>query len=275
MTSHAGARRFDLHMHSTRSDGACPPEQVLEFCAEGGLDVVSLTDHDLSTDLAPGRHRFGNRDITLIAGAEMSGVLEGEEHHLLVYFPGCIPDKFRHFCTERVQERALRYERAVDSIGLPGMASPDDGARSGERALTRHHLARALVGAGHADDVRDAFRKFAAHAHGHVPTVTLPFIEAIRLAREAGGVTSWAHPRLDAIERHVDTLVAAGLQGLEGIRPGMNSRDRRRVRKLAKKHGLFLTGGSDWHGWHDERLGLFSVGRVELAGFLAALEHAA
>jgi predicted metal-dependent phosphoesterase TrpH len=262
-------------MHSTRSDGACSPEQVLEFCAAGGLDVISLTDHDLSTELAPGRHTLGKRDITVIAGAEMSGVLDGEEHHLLVYFPGCIPDSFRAFCIERVQERANRYESAVGSIGLPGLPEPCDRAREGERALTRHHLARALVDAGHAADVRDAFKRFAAHSHGHVPTVTLPFVDAIRLAREAGGVTSWAHPRFNALEAHLPKLVEAGLQGLEGIRPGMNSAERRKVRKMAQRHGLFLTGGSDWHGWRDERLGLFSVSRPELAGFLAALDYAA
>lgn len=275
MRSHAGAQRLDLHMHSTRSDGRYAPDEVLDLCVQGGLDVVAITDHDLSTDIRPGTHTFGSHQLCVIAGAEISGVHAGREYHLLVYFPGDVPDSFRTFCGDRVRERAVRYQTAVDRIDLPGLVHADDDAIRGERALTRHHLARALVDAGHANNVRDAFRRFADHDHGHVERVTLPFVDAIRIAREAGGITSWAHPPRQAIKDHLEAFVAAGLQGLEGVRPGLNSRDRKKLSKAAKKHGLFITGGSDWHGWQDERLGLFYVPHRELERFLCALDQAA
>ncbi len=275
MVSLAEARRFDLHLHTDRSDGAWCPEEMIERCLEGGLEAVALTDHDLSTALRPGPHCGGGRSLTLIAGAELSGVHEGREYHLLVYFPREVPDSFRDLCVHRAKERAVRYGAAVDSIGLPGLPEVDDAAAEGARALTRHHLARGLVHAGHASDVRDAFRRYADMSHGHVSAVSLPFVDAIRLATEAGGVTSWAHPPRHALDQHLDTFAAAGLHGLEAYRPMISSRDRRILRKRAKRHGLFLTGGSDCHGWHGERPGLFSCDRFELGGFLDALDAVA
>jgi predicted metal-dependent phosphoesterase TrpH len=266
------ARRFDLHLHSARSDGRCAPDEVVERCASGGLDVIALTDHDLALGLEPGPREVGGRVVHLIAGAEVSGVHQGREYHLLVYFPGEVPEGFRSFCTQRASSRAVRYDSALENLGLSGLDGPGEEARAGELALTRHHLARALVQAGHARDLRDAFARFAND--GHVPLVDLPFVDAIRLVRQHGGVTSWAHPPVQALEDHLPTFVAAGLQGVEGFRPCLNARERRRILQLAKRHGLFLTGGSDWHGWHDGNPGLFSVERSPLGPFLETLDLA-
>lgn len=272
MNTLAQARRFDLHLHTRRSDGDLSPEELLAHCAEAGLDVVAVTDHDLATDMAFGPQIVEGRAITVIPGAEISGVHEGTEYHLLVYFPADPPASFHAFCAERCKERAVRYDTSVARLGLDGLAPSDEVAHAGARAITRHHLARALVEAGHAHDVRDAFRRFADDAHGHVPRISLPFVDAIRIAREAGGVTSWAHPPLAALKAHLPAFVAAGLHGLEGLRPMMRAGDRYKVRKLAQQHGLFLTGGSDWHGWRWGQPGLFHVDRADLAGFLAALD---
>jgi hypothetical protein len=66
-------------------------------------------------------------------------------------------------------------------------------------------------------------------------------------------------------------FVAAGLQGIEGLRPCVDSRDRNFFRRMARRHGLFLTGGSDWHGWTDAGPGLFRLQASELRDFLDAL----
>jgi len=264
-------RRFDLHLHSTHSDGTLPPAAVLQRCAEAGLDAVALTDHDLVSTLAPGPHTFGDRTVHLYAGAEVSGTHEGTEYHLLCYFPGEAPRPFREFCTEQSRSRADRYATAVTRMGVPGLPAPDDDALTGARALTRLHLARALVDAGHATTVSDAFARFTGHRHGNVPPIAFPFTEAIRFARSLGAVTSWAHPPIGPARQYVETFAAAGLQGLEALRPRLATSHKRTLKKLAKRHGLFLTGGSDWHGWGGHQLGLFHVTRYELSGFLDAL----
>jgi hypothetical protein len=261
-------------MHSVRSDGAFEPEEVLDRCFAGGLDVIALTDHDLATEIRAGVHERGDRRVHVLHGAEVSGVHEGVEYHLLTYFPGEIPETFRGFCAERSRERAVRYEQAIDRLQLPGLTRPDAAARSGTRALTRFHLAQELVSAGHAANRSEAFAKFAGPRAGHVPNVDLTFLEAIRVARECGAVTSWAHPPLDGLHEHVATFAAAGLHGLEAIRPIANTRLLRESRRMARRHNLIVTAGSDWHGWGEAALGVFYARGAELRGFRDALAAA-
>lgn len=266
--------RCDLHLHTLDSDGRFEASEVLQRCAAGRLDLVALTDHDRPTTVTPGAHTIDGHTIQVLAGAEVSGVHEGQEYHLLVYFPGEVPVGFRDFCRLQCQARAERYAAAITSLGLPELEGPDAPARRGERAVTRHHLARRLVATGHAASNGEAFARYLDHSLGHVPRMELSFVEAIRIARAFGGVTSWAHPPLQAVRDHLTPFAAAGLQGLEALRPHVNGKARKAYKKAAKRHGLFFTGGSDWHGWKDPALGLFQVPAWELDGFLEALDAA-
>lgn len=266
--------RFDLHLHSDRSDGRLGPEEVLQACASGGLHAFALTDHDLEPALPAGRQQVGLKTVHVIHGAEISGHHEGVELHLLVYFAGPMPDAYRDFCRGRAMRRVERYDGAIARLGLPELPPADEVARRGQRALTRLHLAQALVEAGHAKGVQDAFKQYLGSHKGLVPLIDLSFLDAIRLARAAGGVTSWAHPDIEQARAWVGGFAEAGLQGLEGLRPGFRAGQRNAFRRLARTHGLFLTGGSDYHGWYPGKLGDFGIHRRELSGFLDALAEA-
>ncbi len=275
MLSSLGRRaRIDLHLHTTRSDGAFSPAESLKKCARGGLDVVALTDHDLVNDIQPGLQRIEDRDLWVIAGAEISGMHKGTEYHLLVYFPGEVPEPFKNLCQQQCEERARRYDRAIRNLELSGLPKSDAIARAGHRALTRLHLARHLVDAGHATHVGDAFARYVGNKAGTVPPLTLALTEAIRVATACGGITSWAHPNAQDVERHLGDLVKAGLHGVEALRPTTNRTTRNILRRAAKRHGLFVTGGSDWHGWAGAEVGLFGLQMHELSGFVDALEAA-
>ena len=263
------ARRFDLHLHTTRSDGRFDPADVLARCARTGLDVVALTDHDLAAPITPGEHTVDGHTVHVIGGAEISGTHDGHEYHLLVYFPGAVPEAFRTFCKSQMQLRAERYAQAVTALNLDGVEGPDAEALAGERSIPRLHLARSVVAAGHASQLREAFDRF--RKTDAVPTIALPFTEAIRFAVEMGGITSWAHPPVKAAREHLETFVEAGLHGLEVYRPRVRPTDRRTLKKLAKRHKLVMTGGSDWHGWNGHDVGLFHVTRYELSDFLDRL----
>lgn len=265
------ARYIDLHLHSSASDGKYPPEEVIERCLESNLQVVALTDHDLCAALEPGVYRSGSRSLQLIAGAEVSGSHEGREFHLLVYFAGDIPTGFHDFCLAQARMRAERFESASRALGLEPTLL-DDAAREGRRSLTRLHLARSLVHAGKCRTTQEAFSQFLKP--GVVPTFEFPFVEVIRIAREHGGLTSWAHPPKSAVEDHLECFVDAGLQGLEAHRPFVSSALNRFYRKRTRRLGLFSTGGSDWHGWSQGNVGLFSVDAPRIRGFLQALEAA-
>ncbi len=259
----------DLHLHSSASDGRFTAREVLERCAAVGLEVVALTDHDLPPALEPGTHTIAGRTLHLIAGAELSGMHEGREFHLLVYFPGTVPAAFTRFCEERCEERRHRFRTALERLGLPLEHPPD------ARALTRLHLARLLVAQKRARSVPEAFRTVLGDSHGYVPPLSKSFVDALRFARDQGGWTSWAHPPRAAVEAHLGTFVAAGLQGLEVLRPRSGRRDRKALLKKARRFGLYVTGGSDWHGWSGTALGLFRVEAHQVAPFLERLRSSA
>lgn len=256
---------FDLHLHTSASDGRYPLDEVLRRCASGGLEVVAITDHDLAVDLTTGPLEVDGRSLHVIAGAEISGVHDGHEYHLLVYFPREVPAEFATFCRHQCDERVGRYHDTFRSLELD-IPLPEVG-----RSLTRLHMARALVVAGVVASTSEAFVRFLGDARGHVPSLSLPFVEAIRIARAAGGLTSWAHPPRSAVEQHLDVFVAAGLQGLELARPRVRSSDRKTLKKLARRHGLFITGGSDFHGWKGPDPGMFRVDAMRVSGFVDAL----
>ncbi len=259
-------------MHTDRSDGRFPPDEVLSRAFAGKLDAIAVADHDLPNVLSPGIHERNGRALRVIAAAEVSGNHGGRELHLLVYFPSQMPDDFRAFLRERARLRADRYDAAVDKLALPDLDRADDSARAGERSLTRHHLFHALRAGGHVRDTREGFTLLGGS--GVVPLIELPFVEAIRIARAAGGLTSWAHPSLLDAQAWTGTFVAAGLQGLEGVRPHADRRTRNGLKALADLHGLLLTGGSDWHGWHESPLGTFAVTGERAREFVDRLDRA-
>ena len=267
--------RLDLHIHTSKSDGRLPGPEVLDRAIRGGLNWIAITDHDATGAIRPGTHIRPHGTVQVIGGAEISGAHEGTEFHLLVYFPSEVPADFLAFCQGRCQARASRYETGRANLAIQGIPPADASSRMGERALTRLHLAQALVEIGHTPTIQRAFDTHLASRHGHVPSVELSFVDAIAIARAHGGLTSWAHPTPTQAERHLETFVKAGLQGLEVLRPQMKKSQITRLKNLAKKHNLFITGGSDWHGWNDPELGKFAVEAQQIRGFLHALTAAA
>ena len=265
-------RRYDLHMHTQRSDGRHDLMEVLARCARGGLDVIAVTDHDALTNLEPGTRDVEGRALTLLAAAEVTVRLEDREHHVLVYFNGPAPAAFQTFCAAQCAARAVRYETGRNRIGVEEIPSAVALIDAGVIAPTRHHLARSLVRLGHAKDVGSAFRQFLGK--GMVPLLETGLDETLQLVRAHGGVAVWAHPSIQDANKLLDRFVRAGIHGIEALRPRLTSRERSTLRRMATKAGLFVTGGSDWHGWGDPDLGLFSVTEGDISGFVDALAAA-
>ena len=241
------------------------------MAALGGLHALALTDHDLPPALPAGPQTSAGRSVRVIHGVEISAEHRGTEQHLLVWFPGQMPEAFVGFCQGLCQARAVRYAEAVEAIGLPGLELPGADAVAGQRSLTRYHLASALVAAGHAPGMGEAFAGWAGEGCGFVPPIALQLRDAIAAARDAGGYTAWAHPDPALAPRWVEELAAAGLHALEVHRPGLNRGHRDALARLAFNHRLGVTGGSDWHGWSGPALGAFSLARSSLDEAATAL----
>lgn len=248
--------RVDLHCHSCASDGLLEADELLQRAAQAGLSALAITDHDLPPVLRSGMHRLGDHEIRLISGVELSTMHEDKELHLLVYFPETMPAEFEEWCRARARWRAGWYDACGEALGLESVRA-DAPAHDGRRTLTRLHLARAVVESGLSSSLGEAFRDHVGHSSSAIPPLNMTFFEALSVAKDAGGWTSWAHPAVSLAEAWVDDFSRAGLDALETHRPKKTGRNR--LAALALRHGLGMTGGSDWHGWESRKMGSFRV----------------
>src|SRR5438309_439539 len=243
--------RADLHLHSTCSDGAYRPAQVVDLARRSGLAAIALTDHDTLAGLAEAVNAAAGTSTEIVTGVEISAEFRGRELHLLGYFFRADDGPLRSALERLVTERQQRFWEMVDRLKHCGVALADRDLRPYARvqALGRRHVAELLVRARQAGSVRQAFTRYL-HDGGRVavPKARLPVAEAIALVRGAGGVAAWAHPSYDCTKQALEGLRACGLQAVEIAWPSCRPSRARELRAWAAELGLAVTGGSDCHG---------------------------
>ena len=267
--------RLDLHLHSTASDGSVAPEKVVEAAVGARLDVIALSDHDTTAGVERARSVGETCRIQVIPALEMSSTRAGRELHILGYFVD--PE---HPCLVAHEERArhLREERMRGMLGRLANQGLEisfeqvlDAAGPDRQALARPHLARAMQEAGYVATVGEAFDRYIGDGHrAFIPTRLQEPTDAVALILEAGGVPVWAHPPMDVLDEILPGLVRAGLRGLEVYRPRNPPHRVVELEQAARRHGLLVSGGSDWHGPESGELGEFFVTAEEVASLLAA-----
>ncbi|MCW2923106.1 MAG: hypothetical protein JWM98_510 [Thermoleophilia bacterium] len=249
--------RFDLHTHSTASDGTLPPREVVALAAERGLAGIALTDHDTVDGIAEAQGIGDALGVRCIAGVELSCFSPAaREAHVLGYFvdpadPG-LAELFAEMRAQRVERAAAIVDRVADIAGALTMADVE--AESGDAPPGRPHIARAMVRLGIISEIDDAFGEewFGVGGRAFVPRDGLSIERGIQAIHAAGGVAVFAHPgartrtgmREDAV-RHAATL---GLDGIEVDHPGHEGEVVRRCAELATELRLVQTAGSDDHG---------------------------
>jgi len=245
--------KVDLHSHSTVSDGLDSPAALVEKMWKSGVSALALTDHDALGGLPEARAAAERVGMRLIPGAEISAdAPDGEDVHLLALFVDENDAPFRRQLETRQENRRRRGEKMAENLIAAGY--PIDLAEIrrdvGDGVWGRPHLARALVKAGHAKDNDDAFARFLHKGcPWHVPQEKWNAAEVVRAVREAGGISSLAH----AVwyrnpEGIVESLADAGLDAVEVFHPDHGSAENERFGRLAKKHRLLETAGTDYHG---------------------------
>jgi predicted metal-dependent phosphoesterase TrpH len=243
----------DFHCHSSRSDGTLSPTDVVQLAASRGVRTLALTDHDTLLGLDEARAAAAAvPGFRLVPGVELSCDLPGTELHLLGLF---VDDQRSEFVRELDRMRHARIARAERMVqALQDLGAPVSWERvqeiAGEASIGRPHVARALVEAGHATNVNDAFDRYLdTSSPAYVPRERLAPVDALALIQEGGGVGVFAHPPFtDDHARHLPELVAAGLFGLEVYYRHYDAETVDALRQLADSHGLVASGGSDYHG---------------------------
>lgn len=251
--------RIDLHTHSTASDGADTPAELVRAAAAAGLDVVALTDHDTVSGHAEAAAALRALDtpLTLVPGAELSCAVQGISMHMLAYlFDPADADLHRErelVRDDRVPRARAMVER-LQALGVP--VTWEQVARiAGDGSVGRPHIASAMVELRVVDSVSDAFTEqwLANGGRAYVDKREFDPFEAVRLVKAAGGVTVFAHPgahkRGETVpDSVIAELAAAGLDGIEVDHMDHDAPTRARLRALAGELDLLATGSSDYHG---------------------------
>jgi predicted metal-dependent phosphoesterase TrpH len=248
---------FDLHTHSTFSDGTLDPEQVVELAAGRDLAGIALTDHDTTEGVERARKAATATGLKVLLGCELSAEQDGGPIHVLGYgFDPAEPV----FAARRAWIRDGRVGRARRMVErLRALGADVDLDRvlelAGSGSVGRPHVARAMVEAGVVADVGSAFTPewIGTGGRAYVAKDAVGPVEAVELIRGAGGVAVLAHPSLHAgagavPEPVLRAMAAAGLDGLEVDHPDQAAAERTRLRALAGELGLEVTGASDCHG---------------------------
>ena len=241
---------FDLQAHSLHSDGVLPAAEVVERAAAAGVELFALTDHD-TVDGVPACRAAGERlGVRVITGVELSADDVGREVHLLGLHLAQL-ETIERAMAEFRETRIARARTMVDRLNALGVPVTFEQvlAQSGEGAIGRPHVARAVIDGGWAADAREVFDRYLGHGRpANVPKQRLDIGDAIRLVHDAGGLAIVAHPGIEMNRARIERLVGLGLDGLEVRHPSQNADETRRLAGLVEFYQLVPSGGSDWHG---------------------------
>jgi len=245
--------RADFHTHSTFSDGVLTPTELIELAYRRGVRVMALTDHD-TTDGLPEAFAAAARhpDFTLIPGIEMSTDVPGSEVHILGHFIDWHEEGFQRRLVHLRDSRLGRARKMVEKLAALGkpVAWERVESFSGEGAIGRPHIARALVEAGHVATVNEAFDLYLSrNGPAYVERERLTPVEVVEMLTAVGGLPTLAHPReLNDLKNLLAQMKAAGMVGMEVYYQDYLPDQVEHLRALAERFGLIPMGGSDYHG---------------------------
>jgi 3',5'-nucleoside bisphosphate phosphatase len=249
--------RYDLHCHSTHSDGLLPPAEVVRRAASRGVEVLALTDHDETSGLAEARAAAAETDVRLVDGAELSVSWHDVTLHVVALNidPDC--PELRDGLAAIRAGRDQRAMRMAESLADAGIAGAYDGAAAyatNERLIGRTHFARYLVETGHVRDTKAAFQHYlTAGKPGHVSHTWATLSQALGWIHAAGGQAVLAHPgRYKMDTAQMRQLLAeyreSGGDAIEVLSSSHTQAQTSEYARFARVFGLLASSGSDYHG---------------------------
>ncbi len=247
----------DFHLHSHYSDGILSPADLVAKASANHVQVLALTDHD-TTEGVPEALAAGEKmGVRVIPGVEISVDLpNGSDAHILGYFKTIDNEKLQHQLTQYREGRHHRGKNivsALENLGLP--LSWDRVLEiAGKAAVGRPHIAQAMVEKQYVTSVRQAFDQFlATGGSADADREKLLPMDALSLIHQAGGISVLAHPSfLHEPPVAIAELANFNLHGLEVYYKNYDDQTIATFNALAKTHGLIQSGGSDFHGIHDD-----------------------
>ena len=263
---------IDLHLHTTASDGVMTPSEIVNYAKNRGLLAIAITDHDTIEGLEEGLLEGKRIGLEVIPGIEISAEHSPGSMHLLGFFI----DIHHPILKERLEylqkARAERNPRMVEKLNKLGIGISFDEVlkASGGGQVGRPHFAQVLLEKGYVRSFQEAFDRFLKKgASAYVDKMRFSAEESIHFINEANGVAVLAHPNTlqlngySELENLILRLVKRGLKGIEAYYPEHSALEVAQYKTLAERHGLLVTGGTDYHGIEKNGLDI-GIGRGEM-----------
>lgn len=276
--------KADLHMHTTASDGGLAPGDMVRAANARGMSLIAITDHDTLAGLPEAMEAAKACGIRLVPGIEIS-CGDRAEVHMLGY--GMAPQEpgLAAFLSEELEERLQRMQRMLRKCRQFGMdITMDDVKAEGKAFVGRMNLAIAMVDKGYVRSVREAFARFIGEGGPvYENRQRVSVCQGIKRLKAAGAITSLAHPGRMRMDRQtllslLPSYMDAGLDGIEAYHESHSLADARAFDRLARRHELLVTGGSDCHGRVDgpaigDHLSKWQTVDADVQALLLRIEH--
>ncbi|EFU9497937.1 5'-3' exoribonuclease [Escherichia coli] len=248
---------YDLHSHTTASDGCLTPEALVHRAVEMRVGTLAITDHDTTAAIAPAREEISRSGLALnlIPGVEISTVWENHEIHIVglnIDITHPLMCEFLAQQTERRNQRAQLIAERLEKAQIPGALEGAQRLAQGG-AVTRGHFARFLVECGKASSMADVFKKYLARGKtGYVPPQWCTIEQSIDVIHHSGGKAVLAHPgRYNLSAKWLKRLVAHFTEhhgdAMEVAQCQQSPNERTQLATLARQHHLWASQGSDFH----------------------------
>lgn len=260
---------YDLHTHSIFSDGSLKPAQLVRKARERGLAGIALTDHDCIGGLPEARREAQELGFVLVPGVEMTTDYGAHEVHILGYFFNPEDPSLNRKLDQVLRARNERARHIIAKLNkhrIP-LSWEKVAAKTTSRFVGRSHIFRALEEAGYVNPAqRRGIFEFYLGINGiaYVPHQEIDTEEAIGLINRAGGIAVVAHPGRMNADSLIEKLVGFGVRGLEVHYPTHTPDMVRHYLKMARDLGLYVSGGSDYHGaFSQTKLGDGQIDSIE------------
>lgn len=245
--------RIDMHVHTTASDGMYSPTEIVTMAAQLGLAAVSITDHDTTAGVQEALLAAQHAHIKLLPGIEISTVADGQEVHVLGYFTNNDDERWQQRLIQLGATRESRNEMLLAKLNELGIAitwqEVVEVAGDSHGSIGRPHFAQILINKGYVNSKQEAFDQYLGESgKAYVQPLRIHPSDAYQWIKEAGGVAVLAHPGIYHNDVLVEQLLQAGVDGVEVNHSDHTPQQVTYYESLAKRFGLIMTAGSDFHG---------------------------
>ena len=248
----------DLHCHTKLSDGSLGIEDLITLAKKRGVETIAITDHDCLAGTVRGKiigDRFG---VQVIPGVELSStdVQTGKTVHLLCYLSE-FPDRLEGLCHRNslARKKAAHYMMLQITKRYPVTTELIVKCATGSTNIYKQHIMQALMECGFTREIYgELYHKLFDKSEPGNILVTPKYpdtVEVLTAIHDAGGIAVLAHPfQLDSLDA-LPRLLENGLDGMEVWHPSADEQQQAELKKLAVKHKLLMTGGTDFHGMYN------------------------